>query len=219
MTAYDGQKLLNALDDAGLSDWQALPDGLRTRYITNEYSAGLDLVQRISSLAEAADHHPDITLTYTHVDVRLISHDVGSVTDRDLRLARQISDLSDELTTEAAPRVPQLLALGLDTANADAIAPFWAALLTGDASNVDGCDIADPTGQVPLLWFQETDPHDTPRQRLHVDICVPAAEAETRIRAVVEAGGTVVDASYQPSFTVLEDADGNRACVCTPKAR
>lgn len=219
MTRYAGQELLNALDDAGLGDWQALPDGLHSRYITKEYSTGLDLVQRIGDLAEAADHHPDVTLTYTHVDVRLLSHDVRSVTDRDLRLARQISDLAGELQTDAAPSIPQLLELGLDTANMDVIAPFWAALLTGDASNIDGFDIVDPTGQVPLLWFQETGPHDVPRQRLHVDISVPAAEAAARIRAVVEAGGTVVDAAQQPSFTVLEDADGNRACVCTPEAR
>jgi 4a-hydroxytetrahydrobiopterin dehydratase len=39
--------------------------------------------------------------------------------------------------------------------------------------------------------------------------------AEQRIGAAVSAGGVVVDASQAPSFTVIADPDGNKACVCT----
>ena len=39
---------------------------------------------------------------------------------------------------------------------------------------------------------------------------VPAADA-----AAVAAGGRVVDDSQAPSFTVVADQDGNKACVCT----
>ncbi|MET1033855.1 MAG: VOC family protein, partial [Arthrobacter sp.] len=78
-----------------------------------------------------------------------------------------------------------------------------------------GDDIADPNGRVPLLWFQHTDAHETPRQRFHLDVWVPHDVAEERIEAAVAAGGTVVDAGQAPSFTVLADAEGNRGCVCT----
>ncbi|MDA8354833.1 MAG: 4a-hydroxytetrahydrobiopterin dehydratase, partial [Actinomycetota bacterium] len=40
-------------------------------------------------------------------------------------------------------------------------------------------------------------------------------EAEPRIELAVAAGGTVVDDSEAPSFTVLADPDGNKVCVCT----
>ena len=120
---------------------------------------------------------------------------------------------------KADPSVPALLELGLDTAHQGAIAPFWAALLTGDASNVSGPDVIDPAGQMPLLWFQDCEEHEVPHQRLHVDVSVPAAVAPVRIKAAVEAGGTIVDESQAPSFTVLADADGNRACVCTLAGR
>ena len=42
-----------------------------------------------------------------------------------------------------------------------------------------------------------------------------AVQQQGRIAAAVAAGGTVVDDAGAPSFTVLADAEGNRACVCT----
>jgi 4a-hydroxytetrahydrobiopterin dehydratase len=109
--------------------------------------------------------------------------------------------------------------LALDTAHAATIAPVWAALLTGstDARGRGGLgdDIRDRTARVPNLWFQDTDEHDAPRQRFHVDVWVPPEVAQARIDAAVAAGAVVVDASQAPSYTVLADQDGNKACVCT----
>ena len=76
----------------------------------------------------------------------------------------------------------------------------------------------DPTARCPTLWFQETEPHETPRQRFHLDIWVPHDVARARIAAALEAGGTLVSDTEAPSFTVLADADGNKACVCTWQA-
>jgi 4a-hydroxytetrahydrobiopterin dehydratase len=105
--------------------------------------------------------------------------------------------------------------IALDTAEVAAVGPFWAALLTGDAGTLDGDDVADPGGRVPLLWFQHTDAHPTPRQRFHLDLWVPHDLAADRIAAAVAVGGRVVDDTEAPSFVVLADPDGNRACVCT----
>jgi 4a-hydroxytetrahydrobiopterin dehydratase len=44
---------------------------------------------------------------------------------------------------------------------------------------------------------------------------VPHDVAEVRIAAAVAAGGRVVDDKKAPSFIVLADPEGNRACVCT----
>ena len=70
------------------------------------------------------------------------------------------------------------------------------ALLTGDDSargrGTIGNDIRDPDGRVPYLWFQETDEHETPRQRFHLDVFVPREHAERRIAAALSVGGDVV---------------------------
>jgi 4a-hydroxytetrahydrobiopterin dehydratase len=62
---------------------------------------------------------------------------------------------------------------------------------------------------------QGTSPHEVPRQRWRLDVWVAPEVADTRIAAAVAAGGTVVDDSEAPSFTVLANPDGNEVCICT----
>lgn len=77
--------------DAELADWLHDDGTLVARFRSRSFAAGLDLVNRIGASAEAANHHPDITLSYGAVGVTLSSHDVGGITSRDIRLARAIS--------------------------------------------------------------------------------------------------------------------------------
>lgn len=62
-----------------------------------------------------------------------------------------------------------------------------------------------------MLWFQETDEHETPRQRFHLDVQVPYDAVDERIAAALAAGAVVVD--DHDSYVVLADPDGNKACV------
>ncbi len=208
-----------ALDLDHLTDWRKLAQALHARYLTRTFEAGLQFVNAVGAAAEEADHHPDITLTYPWVDLALISHDVSRITDRDVRLAERISTIAADQGIKADPSVLAEVELGLDTAHVAALGPFWAALLTGSADAVDGDDVADPRGRMPLLWFQHTDEHETPRQRFHLDVWVPADMAQGRIEAAVAVGGTVVDDEQAPTFVVLADPEGNRACVCTALGR
>jgi 4a-hydroxytetrahydrobiopterin dehydratase len=76
-------------------------------------------------------------------------------------------------------------------------------------------DLTDPDGDLPTLWFQETDQHPEPRQRFHLDLRVPPEVAGPRIEAALAAGGTLVSDERAPRFTVLADPQGNKVCVCT----
>ena len=205
--------------DAHLDDWRKLAQALHARFRTGDFATGLAFVNAVGQAAEEVDHHPDVTLTYPFVDLRLISHDVGRLTQRDLDLARRISEIAREQGIGAEPGHLAELELALDTADLAAQGPFWAALLTGGPDAVTGNDVVDPHGRVPLLWFQDTDNHETPRQRFHLDLWVPHDVAEARIAAAVAAGGRVVDAAQAPSFVVLADPEGNRVCVCTALER
>jgi 4a-hydroxytetrahydrobiopterin dehydratase len=186
---------------------------------------------RVGEAGDALGHHPRVTMGDRYVDLKLISDDaiyrddkgtehvVEWVTQQDLELARRITEVAAEQAADADPASITAIELALDTAHAATIAPVWAALLTGSTEaqgrgTIDE-DVRDATGRVPILWFQDTDEHEIPRQRFHIDVQVPYDVADQRIAAAVAAGAVIVDDSRAPWTTVLADQDGNRACVGT----
>jgi 4a-hydroxytetrahydrobiopterin dehydratase len=205
--------------EEGLEEWRFFLMRLHARFRTGSFTKGLELVTRITDAAEAANHHPDVVLTYPHVDIDLVSHDVDGVTSRDLDLARQISAIARELGVEATPREVSTLELALDVPDAAEVQPFWAAVL-GYAGHGDWPEVMDPGGRNNTLWFQ-TAPGATGevQQRFHLDIVVPREVAEERVQAAVDAGGTLVSTDAVPAFWVLADAHGNKVCVCTADGR
>ncbi|MDN4172754.1 VOC family protein [Nocardioides sp. SOB77] len=200
-----------------LADWRVMFDQLHARFATGDFATGLRLVAAIGEAAEAMDHHPDVELTYAGVVVRLSSHDVGGVTARDVRLAREVSDAAGRLGATPEPHRLSVLELALDTPDLEAVRPFWAALLGYEGTDEVPDELRDPSGHGPTLWFQESGPRSPQdvEQRFHLDLRVPPEVAESRVRAAVEAGGTLVTDGYAPRFWVLADAQGNQACITT----
>lgn len=199
---------------AGMDDWRSVYDCLEGRFDTGDFTTGLSFVNRIGAAAEEINHHPDVTLTYGAVHVVLTSHDAGGKTQRDVDLARRISDIAAELGVEATPSTVQRIELALDTWDRGEVMPFWAAVLGMEPGDDD---VIDPNGVAPSIWFQDAAP-DT-AQRWHLDVRVPPEEAERRIAAAVEAGGTIVSEERSPRFVVLADPQGNQICVCTHLTR
>ncbi|GAB3587157.1 4a-hydroxytetrahydrobiopterin dehydratase [Calidifontibacter terrae] len=217
------QKLsVEDIRDAGLDDWRQILGRLKARFRTGDFSTGLDLVNRIGASAEAANHHPDISLSYPEVIVTLVSHDVGGLTARDVALAKEISGHAAAVGATADTGGLTQLELGLDTAAGETLAPFYAALFGGQ---VDDGEPVDPSGQMPTVWWQGGNdegpklPAQDFEQRWHFDVWVAHDEAERRVQAVIDAGGTLVSDVAAPSYWVLADADGNRSCVCSVAGR
>jgi 4a-hydroxytetrahydrobiopterin dehydratase len=203
----------------GLDDWRSMHETLQARFRTGDFATGLRLVEAIGEAAEELGHHPDLDLRYSHLNVRLVSHDVGGKTERDVALARRISALAAGLGAVAEPADIARVEIGLDTWDADEIRPFWKAVLGLQDHPRFADDLRDPDGDLPTLWFQGTDRHEIPRQRFHLDIRVPPEVAPGRIEAALAAGGTLVSDEMAPRFTVLADPQGNKVCVCTHTGR
>lgn len=95
-----------------------------------------------------------------------------------------------------------------------AIAPVWAALLTGNSESQGhgspSDEIRDVAGRVPNLWFGDGDNG----QKFHVEVYVAPEAREARIAAVIAAGGKVVDDSNAPGLTIIADQDGNKGVLC-----
>jgi 4a-hydroxytetrahydrobiopterin dehydratase len=204
----------------GLDGWTYLLGGLHTRIRTADFAAGLALVNAIGAVAEELDHHPDLDLRYTHVDIRLTSHDVRAVTGRDIRLARRIAAIAADAGARLECASVSRLELALDSPAFAKVLPFWGAVLAVEHLSGPGFgdELRDPFGVLPAVWFQESGDTE-PRQRWHPDIWVDPAQVQPRISAALAAGGTLVSDAEAPSFWVLADPDGNRVCLCTWQER
>lgn len=209
--------------EAGLDDWRQVLGRLKARFRTGDFATGLRLVELVGAAAEEANHHPDVTLTYSEVLLTLSSHDVGGITSRDLDLAREVSAFAASLGARADVSGLTQVELGLDTDAGDRLAPYYAALLGGEVK--DG-EPVDPSGQVPTVWWQgsgSADPEDDGPplpdsdvdQRWHLDVWVPVDEGPRRLQAALDAGGSLVSDASAPSYWVVADAEGNRSCICT----
>lgn len=216
--------------EAGLVDWRKLAQGLHARYRVADFGAGARFVVAVGEAGDALGHHPTVSLGPGYVDLELVSadavyrerdgteHVVEWVTEKDLDLARRITQVAADLGLAADPAAVSVVELGLDTARPATIAPVWAALLTGDAASQGrgspSDEVRDATGRVPNLWFGDADGQEPARQRFHVEVYVAPEVAGQRVADAVAAGGTVVDDSDAPSLTVVADQDGNRGVVC-----
>jgi 4a-hydroxytetrahydrobiopterin dehydratase len=214
-TGLKGQQI----HDAGLDGWRKVLDRLIVRFETGDFNTGAALVTRIAEVADEANHHPDVDLRYPHLTVSLKSHDVDAITARDIRLARRISELAAEAGVSPAAHAPDVLEFALDTPDHEKVKPFWAAILGYENSETYDVDVRDGADRTPNVWFQESDSEAPDRQRWHIDVSVPHDVAQERIKAALEAGGTLVDDGAAPAFWVLADVDGNRACICTWESR
>ena len=198
----------------GLGDWRVVLRALRADFDAGSFPAAVALAASIAEAAEAADHHPDIDLRYPgRVRVRLTTHATGGLTTADVDLARAISALAVDAAATSSPLISQELEIAIDTVDADRIRPFWKAVL-GYREESDG-SLSDPAGDAPSIWFQQMDEPRTDRNRIHFDIDVAHDEADRRVAAALEAGGTLVSDRRARAFWILADADGNEACICT----
>ena len=75
---------------AELPGWKQQGKGLAKEYDLKGFKAAMAFAGTVGELADRADHHPDILIQFSKVTLTLWSHDAGGVTDRDVRLARQI---------------------------------------------------------------------------------------------------------------------------------
>jgi 4a-hydroxytetrahydrobiopterin dehydratase len=197
----------------GVADWRVVFEGASAYFRTGSFATGVALVDAIGTLADAANHHPDVDLRYGGVTVRLWTHEVQGLSERDIALARRISSAARELGVSADPSAVQTVQVSIDALVSADVMPFWRALL--EYRQVGDEDLIDPHSRGPSFWFQRLDAPRPQRNRVHIDVSVPHDQAEARIAAAIAAGGRLVTDEHAPAGWVLADAEGNEACVAT----
>ncbi len=70
--------------------WKFRDDTIRKEYVFPSFRSAIVFVNRVATIADELNHHPEIRIRYDRVFLRLWSHDAGGVTQRDLSLAERI---------------------------------------------------------------------------------------------------------------------------------
>ena len=82
--------------EAQLPDgWARDGDEIARTFEFDSYLEGVGFAGAAGGLAEEAFHHPEMTVGWREVEVRLTTHDAGGVTENDTDLAGRLNDLVD----------------------------------------------------------------------------------------------------------------------------
>lgn len=67
---------------------------LSKSWTLTSFEAAVARLNQIAQLAQTQDHHPEVLSSYTHLQVRIWTHDVAGLTHKDFALASAIDQLS-----------------------------------------------------------------------------------------------------------------------------
>jgi 4a-hydroxytetrahydrobiopterin dehydratase len=77
---------------AGLDGWEIRDGRLRKQFTFRTFLRAVVFVNSVAYLAESHGHHPDITINYNKVTLRMITHSAGGLTERDFALAKGVEE-------------------------------------------------------------------------------------------------------------------------------
>jgi 4a-hydroxytetrahydrobiopterin dehydratase len=73
--------------------WIDSQGALERTFELPSFPEAIAFVSRVAGMAEEANHHPDITISYKEVTLRWTTHSAGGITDRDYELATRTNEL------------------------------------------------------------------------------------------------------------------------------
>jgi 4a-hydroxytetrahydrobiopterin dehydratase len=76
-----------------LPGWELSGNAIAKTFTFGSFSAAMAFVLRVAFAAEAADHHPDIVVSYRRVTLAFTTHSAGGLTARDIDGASAVERL------------------------------------------------------------------------------------------------------------------------------
>ena len=77
-----------------LPGWEREGETIGKAFDRGDFAGSVEFVRRVAEPAEAMNHHPDLTISWSEVRVSLSTHSAGGLTARDFELARRIEQLA-----------------------------------------------------------------------------------------------------------------------------
>lgn len=137
-----------------------------------------------------------------------------------VELAARLQRAAREAGATADATLPRFVQLFMDAADVAAVRAFWAAALGYEPDRREGVtDLNDPRRLNPVLVFQELDPAEVERRRqrnrMHLELAVPADAARTRVETALTAGGRLLGEAADRWLIV--DPEDNELVVKTAR--
>ena len=81
-----------------LAGWQPVAgrDAIQRSFKFKNFNEAWGFMTRVALMAEKADHHPEWSNVYNRVDILLSTHDCDGLSQRDVKLAKQISVIAGQ---------------------------------------------------------------------------------------------------------------------------
>ena len=86
------KELMNKIK-SDLNEWIIHNELLVKEFVFSTFQDAIDFVNAVAKIADEADHHPDIFISYNKVKISLITHDLGEISEKDYSLAKEIESL------------------------------------------------------------------------------------------------------------------------------
>ena len=74
--------------------WTEVGGALQRDYRFKDFAEAMAFVNRLAAAAEAANHHPDLSISWNAVTVRWRTHSKRAITERDVEMARRTDELA-----------------------------------------------------------------------------------------------------------------------------
>ncbi|MDC0198110.1 4a-hydroxytetrahydrobiopterin dehydratase [Candidatus Thioglobus sp.] len=89
------QQLENQLKE--LEDWNIKNKKLFKAFKFSDFAEAFEFMSLVAILAEAMDHHPEWSNVYNEVEINLVTHSEGGITQLDIDLAKKIDSQYHDL--------------------------------------------------------------------------------------------------------------------------
>jgi 4a-hydroxytetrahydrobiopterin dehydratase len=92
MELLSDEEIARRLDE--LDGWERRGDAIRKTYDRGDFVGSVEFVNALVEPAEDMGHHPDVSISWSKVEVTITTHSEGGLTENDFELAARIDELA-----------------------------------------------------------------------------------------------------------------------------
>jgi 4a-hydroxytetrahydrobiopterin dehydratase len=74
-------------------DWEKIEGKLQREFRFGDFIEAFGFITKIALESEKMNHHPEIAISYNKVKIKLVTHELNKIGERDIDLAKKINKL------------------------------------------------------------------------------------------------------------------------------